>query len=126
VVTMGGRRLPACGGGYLRHFPYGVTRWAMRRIARSRPVILYLHPYEMDTVPFEGDYSQLPWRRRRYVRRTHWLRSRNRHTVEDKMHRLLREFSFKPLSEVIADQLRPSPMPASAVAAGSHGSQTHE
>ena len=44
TVSILGKALPVCGGGYLRHFPYAVTRWAMRRIERTRPAIVYLHP----------------------------------------------------------------------------------
>jgi len=38
------------GGGYLRLFPYMVTRWAIRHIneTEGRPVMVYFHPWEID------------------------------------------------------------------------------
>ena len=58
VVSVLGRALPACGGGYLRHFPYAFTRWAMRRVTRERPAIVYLHPYEMDLEPGPEEFER--------------------------------------------------------------------
>ncbi len=48
VVTMAGRRLPVAGGFYLRVLPYPFTAWALRRISRERPFVLYCHPWECD------------------------------------------------------------------------------
>lgn len=44
-----GRRLPAAGGAYFRHFPYAVTSRALRaRPAASAPGVFYIHPWEID------------------------------------------------------------------------------
>ncbi len=44
-----GMNLPAAGGGYLRLLPFGWTRAAVARAVRSgRPVMLYVHPWEID------------------------------------------------------------------------------
>ena len=51
AVRVLGRLVPACGGGYLRHFPYWYTRWAMRQVGRTRPAIVYMHPYEIEADP---------------------------------------------------------------------------
>ena len=42
--------LPIAGGGYFRLLPYGWTRWGIGRVNRveHRPVIFYLHPWEID------------------------------------------------------------------------------
>jgi polysaccharide deacetylase family protein (PEP-CTERM system associated) len=50
VVPLFGLPVPVGGGGYLRHFPYGFTEWAIRRLneRHGRPVITYLHPWEID------------------------------------------------------------------------------
>src|SRR3546814_6023131 len=42
------RNLPSGGGGYFRLLPYGVSRWALHRIAEQdrRPAIFYFHPWE--------------------------------------------------------------------------------
>src|SRR3546814_16408935 len=53
------RNLPSGGGGYFRLLPYGVSRWALRRIAEQdrRPAIFYFHPWEVapDQPRFDGD-----------------------------------------------------------------------
>lgn len=50
TVEVGGRVLPCGGGGYFRLLPYGVSRWAMRRVNTDdrRPCIFYFHPWEVD------------------------------------------------------------------------------
>ena len=50
TVRLGGRNLPASGGGYFRLLPYAVSRAAFRRVnhAEGRPAIFYMHPWEID------------------------------------------------------------------------------
>ncbi len=49
VARVLGRNIPCCGGGYFRVFPYAATRWLMRRCNREgRPVVFYVHPWEVD------------------------------------------------------------------------------
>lgn len=45
-----GRNLPAGGGGYFRLAPYALSRWVIRTVndRDGRPVIFYLHPWEID------------------------------------------------------------------------------
>lgn len=44
-----GVRLPAAGGGYLRHLPLGIIRRAFRRLtAAGEAGVFYLHPWELD------------------------------------------------------------------------------
>jgi polysaccharide deacetylase family protein (PEP-CTERM system associated) len=44
-----GRKVPCSGGGYFRLFPYAATRALMRRCnEQGRPVIFYIHPWEVD------------------------------------------------------------------------------
>jgi polysaccharide deacetylase family protein (PEP-CTERM system associated) len=44
-----GLRLPAAGGGWLRHFPLELTRSALRQHARAgEPAMVYTHPWEVD------------------------------------------------------------------------------
>jgi polysaccharide deacetylase family protein (PEP-CTERM system associated) len=106
TVSLLGRRLPACGGGYLRHFPLAFTRWALRRIQSERPAIVYLHPYEIETNATMIDVSALAPGAARRARRFHRIQMRSRGTVEGKITRLLDEFDFAPLGEVIDLALR--------------------
>ena len=105
TVKLLGRRWPACGGGYIRHFPKFVSRWAMRRVQRERPAILYMHPYEIetDTGPVNTSGMSMPAARR--LRRMHWLQLRNRAGVEDKVASLIAQFEFAPLGRIIQQQL---------------------
>ena len=46
---MGSPNLPIGGGGYLRIFPYAVTRFGVRKACASGlPLITYIHPWEVD------------------------------------------------------------------------------
>lgn len=48
-VEIAGRRIPCAGGAYFRFFPYSITRHFIDRTHREgRPVIFYLHPWEID------------------------------------------------------------------------------
>jgi polysaccharide deacetylase family protein (PEP-CTERM system associated) len=106
TVCLFGQHLPACGGGYLRHFPAFVSIWAFRRIQRHRPVIVYLHPYEIEVGAPPPDTSHLASAEAARVRRFHALQLRNRETVEPKIKRLLERFQFAPLAKVIEEVTR--------------------
>jgi polysaccharide deacetylase family protein (PEP-CTERM system associated) len=87
-------RFPVAGGGYFRLLPYAVTAWALRQLNRKeqQPGIVYLHPWEVD-----------PGQPRLPVDRLTQLRhSVNTRTTESKLRRLLRDFHFGPVREVLA------------------------
>ncbi len=49
TTTVAGLRLPAAGGGYLRHLPIGLIRRALREHSgRRAPAMFYIHPWEID------------------------------------------------------------------------------
>jgi polysaccharide deacetylase family protein (PEP-CTERM system associated) len=50
TVRLGGLNLPMSGGGYFRLLPYGWTRWGIARVneREGRPIVFYLHPWEVD------------------------------------------------------------------------------
>ncbi len=49
VTNIGRFRIPAAGGGYLRHFPFAIIRRAFREhTARHEPGMFYVHPWEID------------------------------------------------------------------------------
>jgi polysaccharide deacetylase family protein (PEP-CTERM system associated) len=53
VSKLAGRRMPVCGGGYMRLLPLWVLRRLFKRL-ESVPMIapiIYMHPYEFDTTP---------------------------------------------------------------------------
>jgi polysaccharide deacetylase family protein (PEP-CTERM system associated) len=106
-----GRTLPACGGGYLRHFPYAVTRRSFRKIRKDRPVIVYLHPYELDHRKYPDYFydakRSLGWRQRIPLA----FYRLNKGTVKGKLTNLIQEFPFKPIIEIINDHEKRSDIP---------------
>ncbi|MDO4568966.1 MAG: DUF3473 domain-containing protein [Planctomycetia bacterium] len=94
VVSIGRINLPVSGGGYFRLYPYSFSRFCLRRINKveKRPFVFYVHPWEID-----WEQPKLPFGSRA---------TQFRHRVGlkgnlDKLQKLLRDFSFSKLSEVI-------------------------
>ena len=106
TVTALGKTLPAAGGGYIRHFPYTVTKWAIKRIQKKRPAIVYMHPYEIETELRSFSTEHLAPEDKSRSLKHHKLQLRNRHTVPRKVNKLLSQFDFAPLKKVIADSLK--------------------
>lgn len=111
VINFFGRTIPACGGGYLRYFPYYFTRRAFRVIQEHRPVIVYLHPYELDA----GRYPEFFYESKATLSLRKRLRLNlyrlNKDTVERKLGCLVKEFQFKPIIEIINDFEKGSEIP---------------
>jgi polysaccharide deacetylase family protein (PEP-CTERM system associated) len=93
VAEIAGRRVPCCGGGYFRLYPYAVTRWLMRRCNKQgRPVVFYLHPWEID--PEQPRMSGLSWSKRF----RHYNHLGN---TEERLEQLLNDFSFTTAQELL-------------------------
>lgn len=87
------RNWPAGGGAYLRLLPCAWFRWAIRRVNREgQPALMYVHPWELDP-----SQPRLPATGRRGFT-THYV---NLHRTEAKLRRLLSEFRFGPVGEVL-------------------------
>jgi len=95
TLRMPGYTLPIAGGGYFRLFPYWFSRWGLGRINREgQPFIFYLHPWEIDPDQPKFDVK--------------WL-SRFRHynnldVCQARLERLLRDFRFATVGEVLEEQ----------------------
>jgi polysaccharide deacetylase family protein (PEP-CTERM system associated) len=88
----GGRNVPVAGGAYFRIYPYALTRYAFRAINRQgHPAVFYLHPWEIDP-----DHPRIPLPRR--IAMTHYF---NLKATEGRLRRLLRDFHFAPMREVL-------------------------
>jgi polysaccharide deacetylase family protein (PEP-CTERM system associated) len=86
VADVLGWKIPCCGGGYFRLYPYALTRGLMRRChAQGRPVVFYLHPWEAD--PDQPRVKGMAWSKafRHY---------NNLDKTEERLERLLEDFSF--------------------------------
>jgi polysaccharide deacetylase family protein (PEP-CTERM system associated) len=87
-----GRNVPVAGGAYFRIYPYALTRWAFRSInGEGKPAVFYLHPWEID-----ADHPRIPLPRR--IAMTHYF---NLRSTESRLKRLLADFRFAPMKEVL-------------------------
>lgn len=103
TVRILGKDWPVGGGGYLRHLPYGITRWALRHIQKQRPAVVYMHPYEIDTEPRALDAGELSYKEQKNAVRHHKMQLRNRNTVCQKVIKLLSEFQFGSIGQVLEE-----------------------
>jgi polysaccharide deacetylase family protein (PEP-CTERM system associated) len=91
-----GRSVAVSGGAYFRIYPYALTRANIRaHEARRGPVVFYLHPWELDP-----DHPRVPFAAR--PRLTHYW---NLRATEPRLRRLLADFRFAPLGEVLEHEL---------------------
>jgi len=96
VTTVAGATMCFFGGGYLRLFPYFITRRMSQSVLNAgRPVLFYIHPREIDP-----GHPRLPMnfnrRFKSYV---------NLHTTETKIRRILADFTFTTFEQLLPDQL---------------------
>jgi polysaccharide deacetylase family protein (PEP-CTERM system associated) len=93
TLRVGGTNVPIAGGGYLRLFPYAYTRWGMRYLNRreGQPAVVYLHPWEVDPAQPRIPAGRLS-RLRHYT---------NLHRMEARVVRLLQDFAFGTMAEVL-------------------------
>jgi polysaccharide deacetylase family protein (PEP-CTERM system associated) len=93
TAKLGAMRVPVAGGGYFRLWPYGLLRRWLRRIERDgHPLVVYLHPWEID--PDQPRVKGPVLSRCR-----HYL---NLNKTETRLVRLLKDFRFGPVCEAIA------------------------
>lgn len=101
TIRLWGMNWPVAGGGYLRLFPYQITAWAIRRIneIERQPAMVYLHPWE-----FDPDQPRIaaPWLSR-------FRHYQNLSTTEKKCARLLEEFSWAPMEELLSTNENTAP-----------------
>ena len=88
-----GRNWPLGGGAYLRVLPYPYIRWGMRRVnGEGQPALVYLHPWEVDP-----GQPRIKSHGKRGVS-VHYV---NLAGTEARLHRLLRDFEFAPIRQVL-------------------------
>jgi polysaccharide deacetylase family protein (PEP-CTERM system associated) len=107
-----GQNLPAPGGGYFRLYPYALSRWLIQRVNRDegQPAIFYLHPWEVDP---DQPRVEAGWRSR-------FRHYNNLDKCEGRLRRLLQEFGFGTVRQVLTalgllDRTRPVAPAARAV-----------
>lgn len=94
TIRLFGQNLPVAGGGYFRLFPYWLVKRLLGHINRTeqRPFIFYLHPWEFDPDQPRIDTASLKSRFRHYL---------NLDKVENRFRRLLSNFSFVPIRDLM-------------------------
>ena len=93
TVNIFNQKLPCGGGGYFRLLPYGLSRWAMRRVNRHdrQPCIFYFHPWEIDPGQPRQSGIGLKTRIRHYT---------NLAVMEQRLRRLMTEFHWGRMDHV--------------------------
>jgi len=93
MTTFGiGVRFPVAGGFYFRALPLRLTKYAIRSVNRTRPVNVYIHPWE--TYPNTPRLRNMPLLHRLV---TYY----GTDSVLDKLEKILEEFEFRPVREVL-------------------------
>jgi polysaccharide deacetylase family protein (PEP-CTERM system associated) len=93
TYRIGGANFPLAGGGYFRLFPYSYFQRFFRRLNKqNKPIIFYLHPWELD--PEQPRMKiRFNYRLRHYV---------NLEKTEGRLEKLLKEFRFVPLIDLVS------------------------
>lgn len=106
VFEFAGKNFPACGGSYMRLFPFLYTNKAIAKIQKQRPINIYMHPQEIDMPPYQDFYMKLinasPFKKRMQIKK-YWI---NRSSVYPKLTRLLNRYDFTSLRDVINSSLK--------------------
>jgi polysaccharide deacetylase family protein (PEP-CTERM system associated) len=93
TIRVGKTNFPVGGGGYFRLFPYFFTRWGIKHLNHSerQPAVVYLHPWEVDPAQPRIQASRLS-------RFRHYL---NLDKTASRLSRLLQDFRFGPMADVL-------------------------
>ncbi|ACL73466.1 polysaccharide deacetylase [Thioalkalivibrio sulfidiphilus HL-EbGr7] len=114
TVRWAGMTLPMAGGGYFRLYPYALSRAGFRNINQGagKPFVFYLHPWEVD--PGQPRIKAKALSRFRHYN--------NLHRCESRLRRLLNDFRFAPMRDVLASmELVPGESSAPVGAATAQG-----
>lgn len=93
TVAFGQHKFPCGGGGYFRLLPYGISRWALRRVNRQdqQSGIFYFHPWEIDPEQPRVPGISAKSRFRHYL---------NLHRFEARLRRLLLDFQWDRMDRI--------------------------
>jgi polysaccharide deacetylase family protein (PEP-CTERM system associated) len=95
TIRLFNSNFPIAGGGYFRLFPYQLFKRGINRINKveKQPAIFYFHPWEIDP---KQPVQDVGWK----TRIRHYT---NLHKTEDRLKRLLSDFKWGRVSDVIRD-----------------------
>ncbi len=93
TVRLVGVTLPVSGGGYFRLYPYGLTRMLARKVNKAgRPLMFYLHPWEVDPDQPQIQASQ-------FSRFRHY---NNLEKTRDRLQRIIGDFRFSTMTDCLS------------------------
>lgn len=93
MVCEWGARIPVGGGGYLRLFPWWLTKRMLKSVReQQRPLNVYIHPWEFDP---RQPRIQCSWKSR-------FRHYQNLSTTSAKMRSMLKTFRLTTMTEVLA------------------------
>jgi len=95
TIRLFNSNFPIAGGGYFRLFPYIFFKKGIKRLNNheKQPAIFYFHPWEIDP---EQPVQNVGWK-------TRFRHYTNLHKTEDRFKRLLSDFRWGRVSDVIRD-----------------------
>jgi polysaccharide deacetylase family protein (PEP-CTERM system associated) len=94
ILRIGGKKA-GLGGAYFRILPYSLTKAGILAYNKTgHPAIFYLHPWEFDPEHPKTDFPKK-------AQLTHYF---NLKSTERKFRKLLRDFNFAPVSDVLKQQ----------------------
>ena len=92
TIRICGRNFPLAGGFFFRLYPYQVIKFGIKTVNNAnKPAMIYIHPWDLDAK--QPRVSGLPLKVRR-----HYL---NLDKTEGKLRRLLSDFKFAPIREIL-------------------------
>ncbi|HGJ64688.1 TPA: DUF3473 domain-containing protein [bacterium] len=99
TIRIFGINLPASGGGYFRLLPYPMIKFAINKInSENLPAIIYMHPYEFDSDDLAKPLIENESFSDKLFR---YKQNMNRSKSESKLRKLLRDFTFTTVAEVL-------------------------
>ena len=95
-ISLFGYEFPFGGGGYLRLYPYGLTKWEIKKLNKQKKAaMVYIHPYEIDTDRLQDDCTGSGIK----TELTKFTQRFNRGSMENKIRALLKDFSFTTIKD---------------------------
>lgn len=93
TMRLAGQNWPLVGGGYFRILPYGWFRWGLKQLneVEQRPAIFMVHAWEVDP-----EQPRVPGKRLNV-----WRHRFNLHKTEPRLQRLLGDFQFSTVRDVL-------------------------
>ncbi len=103
TARFAGKNWPVAGGGYLRHFPYSISRRAIHSMNDDGiPATVYLHPYECDVEPLKYETDGLSLKARLKTAVFNASQYHGRAKTLDKLSALVGDFEFQSMGDYLA------------------------